>query len=150
MQHLYKAVVGEKHSDYYLRRFEQFDKSGARYAVSWNWPAFFTTAVWALYRKMTNWFWVMSAVTLAVGAIDRRGFEVPAVVLAISAHLAFGVFATSIYHSEVREKVEAARATFKDERKVEEYLMADGGVRPWVAWMFGTLYLVLVVLVVIL
>ena len=45
----YQAAIGPN-SDYYLPRFEEFDRAGA--APGWHWPAFFVTSPWFLYRKM--------------------------------------------------------------------------------------------------
>ena len=47
----YKAAVGHKNQDYYLRHFARFDSNG-KVGVSWHWPAFFVTFYWFLYRKM--------------------------------------------------------------------------------------------------
>ena len=46
----YKAIIGPKNQDYYLSHFSRFDREGAR--ISWNWPSFFMTFYWLLYRKM--------------------------------------------------------------------------------------------------
>ena len=45
----YEAAIGSN-LEYYLRRFEEFDRGGAW--ASWHWPAFFATSPWYLYRKM--------------------------------------------------------------------------------------------------
>jgi Tfp pilus assembly major pilin PilA len=47
---LLAACIGPKNTDYYIRVFENF--RSARGAASWNWPAFFLTIPWLLYRKM--------------------------------------------------------------------------------------------------
>lgn len=49
------AVVGYKNTDYYLSKFTRFDSEGS--GVSWNWPAFFISFYWLLYRKM--WVWAL-------------------------------------------------------------------------------------------
>ena len=45
----YQVAIGPNH-DYYLPRFEQFDRGGS--TIGWHWPAFFATSPWFLYRKM--------------------------------------------------------------------------------------------------
>jgi len=45
----YQAAIGTN-SEYYLPRFEELDRGGSR--IGWNWPAFFVTSPWFLYRKM--------------------------------------------------------------------------------------------------
>jgi Tfp pilus assembly major pilin PilA len=49
-EQLYRAAVGEKKADYYVPLFDRFDQG--RSLVSWNWPAFFVTFFWLLYRRM--------------------------------------------------------------------------------------------------
>jgi type IV pilus assembly protein PilA len=50
-----ELAIGPNNTDYYMSRFERFTTGGSR--VSWNWPAFFVTLPWLLYRKM----WVYAA-----------------------------------------------------------------------------------------
>jgi type IV pilus assembly protein PilA len=45
----YRVAIGPN-ADYYLPRFETFDQGGSR--LRWNWPAFFVTSPWFMYRKM--------------------------------------------------------------------------------------------------
>ncbi len=143
MQKLYKAVVGERNYVYYLHKFEQFDQQGGKYIASWNWPAFVATGAWALYRKMTNWFWIMWGISLAARGIDKAGYGATAITMSIAAHIAFGVYANTLYHHETREKINAAQSALKDEQKLQDYLINEGGVRTWAIWVFGTLYLVI-------
>ncbi|ALF59340.1 DUF2628 domain-containing protein [Psychrobacter urativorans] len=42
--------LGHRTQDYYLKRFEQFDKQGYL-SPKWHWAAFFITFPWLLYRK---------------------------------------------------------------------------------------------------
>lgn len=61
---LYKAYLGEKNQAYYLEKFEQFDNQTGGLHISWNWPAFFTANLWALYRKMYGWWRAYPVVAL--------------------------------------------------------------------------------------
>lgn len=47
----YQAFIGEKNQQYYLQKFQQFDREG-KTSASWHWPAFFVTLYWLMYRKM--------------------------------------------------------------------------------------------------
>jgi len=47
---LYKAIVGIKSQDYYLRRFALFHIHG-KTEISWHWSAFFLTFGWAAIQK---------------------------------------------------------------------------------------------------
>ena len=42
--------IGHRTQQYYLKRFEQFDKQGYL-SPKWHWAAFFITFPWLLYRK---------------------------------------------------------------------------------------------------
>lgn len=46
----YELAIGGKGRDYYLPRFDRFDREGTSFG--WHWPAFFITFWWLLYRKM--------------------------------------------------------------------------------------------------
>src|SRR6266545_4345699 len=49
---LWRRFVGPR-ADYYLKRFETFQKGTAdRFFPTWNWPAFGVGWLWYLYRKM--------------------------------------------------------------------------------------------------
>lgn len=57
---LLATYVGPKNTPYYARHFGRFESMGS--AVSWNWPAFFVTGPWLLYRKM--WLYALSYLIL--------------------------------------------------------------------------------------
>lgn len=71
---LYKAVIGSKNQDYYLRRFAKFDADG-KTSPTWHWPAFFSTLNWLIFRKMWGlalWFASLTiTVALAVFGIGK-------------------------------------------------------------------------------
>lgn len=48
----YKAFLGEedKHSDYYLKRFDKMDDTGGKFSL--NFAAFFFSTYWCFYRKL--------------------------------------------------------------------------------------------------
>ena len=48
---LYRAAVGAKKADFYVPKFLRFDEANAS-KLSWNWPAFFVSFYWFLYRRM--------------------------------------------------------------------------------------------------
>lgn len=71
---LYKAVIGSKNQDYYLRRFAKFDAAG-KTSPTWHWPTFFSTLNWLIFRKMWGlalWFASLTIiVALAVFGIGK-------------------------------------------------------------------------------
>jgi cell division septation protein DedD len=48
---LYRAAIGPRGQDYYLRHFTRFDAEG-KAGTSWNWAAYWSTFNWLVYRKM--------------------------------------------------------------------------------------------------
>ena len=52
---LYRAAVGPSKADFYAPKFQRFDEPGAS-KVSWNWPAFFVSFIWFLYRRMYGYW----------------------------------------------------------------------------------------------
>lgn len=49
----YRAAIGQKSQEFYLDYFVRADAAG-KSLISWNWPAFLFSGIWALYRKMVN------------------------------------------------------------------------------------------------
>ena len=64
--YLYRAAIGPRGQDYYLRHFARFDGDG-RSGASWNWAAYWTTFNWMAYRKM--WGWLMAYVGALLGLL---------------------------------------------------------------------------------
>lgn len=48
---LYKAAIGVRNQDYYLRCFARFDAAG-KTGVTWNWSACLASLNWLVFRKM--------------------------------------------------------------------------------------------------
>lgn len=62
------AFVGPRYESYYADKFAKFER-GAN--ATWNWPAFFLTAFWLLYRKMWAYglsYWFLLPLVLATFA----------------------------------------------------------------------------------
>lgn len=134
---LYEAAIGEKNTTYYLAKFEQFDQQGPGLKAGWNWPAFFLTGFWALYRKMYGWFFVFWGVAFASKMLEKTSAPASWFLVLFATQIAFGVYANSIYYGKVRKKIEAARLTLRDESRLLTYLKQAGGVHTWVIWVFG-------------
>lgn len=61
---LYRAAIGPRGQDYYLRHFMRFDANG-KAGATWHWPAYCCTFNWLLYRKM--WGWALGYVGTLLG-----------------------------------------------------------------------------------
>lgn len=145
---LYEAAIGDKNTAYYLEKFTQFDQQAPGFKTSWNWPAFFLGCPWAIYRKMYGWFFVYLISALLLNTIGKlqsgqSGLFLPMLFLALP--IAFGIFANSLYHNNVRKKIAAAKLTMKDDAKVLAYFHHAGGVNIWVVWVmwiFGFIFVI--------
>lgn len=62
--YLYRATIGPRGQDYYLRHFARFDGEG-KAGSSWNWAAYWTTFNWLVYRRM--WGWALAYVAALFG-----------------------------------------------------------------------------------
>jgi hypothetical protein len=49
----YQQALGPR-AEYYLRQFEKFEHAGERWVATWNWPAFFFSSAWFVYRRMSG------------------------------------------------------------------------------------------------
>ena len=64
-----RAFVGPN-ADYYLAAWAKADPNGGLQALRWNWPAFFLSVVWLLYRRMYKYFWITFAALIGIGMIQ--------------------------------------------------------------------------------
>lgn len=127
----YDAILGERNRIYYKNKFDKFDETESGLNASWNWPAFFFSALWSLYRKMYGWFFVFWGITMVSNMLDNSGSpELSAIVLIVPTIL-FAIFANSLYHKKITKIIEKAKNEISDENKLVEYLKYKGGVNIW-------------------
>ena len=134
MQHLYEAILGEKNRGYYLAKFALFDQQGSGLKASWNWAAFFFGWTWALYRKMYLWFFVLLGVSFLSDQIGIQGLS--ATVLLVL-WIGFTVYANSLYHNTIKNRIAKAQLTINDESQLLDYLHSKSGVNTWMIWVFA-------------
>ncbi len=106
---LLKAAIGEKNQAYYLDKFEQFDEDGDGLHASWNWAAFFFTGLWALYRKMYAWFFVILAFAIIVNMAEKINTPSWVVLLLYLPFLGFAVYGNSLYYRKVKAQIANAQ-----------------------------------------
>lgn len=128
---LYEAILGQKNREYYLSKFKDFDQRGPGLKASWNWPAFFCCGGWSLYRKMYGWFFVLWGITILASIIDKAGSPVMGVLVWFIPWVVFPIFANSLYHNKVKERIASAQTIIKDESMLLIHLQRKGGVHFW-------------------
>lgn len=120
VQELYKATVGEKSQDYYLRQFARFDQAG-KTSATWHWPASLSTLNWLAWRGMWSAALMFAAICLGLGllvfGIGRLVFDFSATteltLLALGLAVVFllpGLFANAAYYRFSKKRIEAALA----------------------------------------
>jgi Tfp pilus assembly major pilin PilA len=115
---LYRAAVGPKKAAFYVPKFVGFDQPGAP-RLSWNWPAFFVSFYWFLYRRMYA-TWAIYSLLIPIGIGIASGVLAGSLgggagdlfYLVVTLGYRFGlipILANSFYHQAVKKRIEALR-----------------------------------------
>lgn len=115
--YLYRATIGARAQDYYLRHFARFDGEG-RTGTSWNWAAYWSTINWMIYRRM--WGWALAYVAAVVGSallifglgklvLDYSDTSAILLFLLLltAAFVVPGLYANAWYYTHVNQKITA-------------------------------------------
>jgi hypothetical protein len=137
---LYRAFIGKRRTEYYLKRFQSFDEQGGGFYPSWNWaalfsfPIFFIAPLWALYRGMHGLFWscffgIPLIQAAALGLLPGKlGLAAYAVVLPVS-WIVFAMYANALYYKHAQRRIRKAQAKRKTHDDVLSYLESSGSTR---------------------
>jgi hypothetical protein len=137
---LYEPALGEKNFGYYLAKFQAFDDKGTGLHVSWNWPAFFFTGFWALYRKMYGWFfawWALATVVTVFEKAQSAQIHQFLAVVSVVSWLGFATYANSLYHRKIKKRIASAQRSHSDVSRISGILSASSGVNKWVPIVCG-------------
>ena len=107
-----RAFVGPR-ADYYLTRWDRLTERSSR-ALGFNFPAFFLSVFWLLYRRMYLWFWVAVATLVASLVIEDIALaaagvqELPLLdrLIGIGVSAVFGTFGTYWYYLHAQRKIQ--------------------------------------------
>ncbi|QKO23069.1 SPOR domain-containing protein [Rhodoferax sp. BAB1] len=119
--YLYRATIGPRAQDYYLRHFACFDGEG-KAGSSWNWAAYWTTFNWLVYRRM--WGWALAYVAALIGVVllifgvgklllnysDTSALLLFLLLLTV-AFVVPGLYANAWFYTHCNEKISAALRT---------------------------------------
>jgi hypothetical protein len=121
----YRTFIG-KRADYYLEKFRKFRIAGRdRFAVTWNWPAFFLGFIWMLYRKMYLWALVAFLIALTPVAFPLT-------------MIAWGISGNYLYYLLAGKKILEYKSR-KTASPTALSLARSGGVNRWV-WFLGIFF----------
>jgi type IV pilus assembly protein PilA len=147
----YATAVGSN-TDYFVPRFESFDNGGSR--VGWNWPAFFITGPYFLYRKMWlagflyifyPWMLIIP-LSIAVAAVPKSAATIMGVgaLLYFASWIVLPMYANALYWSKINKIIDAIpRSVASQPDKRERRLERNGGTGlavPLVVFLFGGLF----------
>jgi Tfp pilus assembly major pilin PilA len=136
-EELYRAAVGESKAHYYVPRFQRFDEGSSR--ASWNWPAFFVSFFWMLYRRMYGpaliyWFAWPTVMLMLGGLISALLGPLAggiAYALLIAAQLILvPMFANALYHWHIRNRIKSAAGGAPSHEAVVQRLGRNSGGAP--------------------
>ena len=144
--YLYRAAIGERSQDYYLRHFARFDGEG-KTGTSWNWAAYWTTFNWLVYRKMWGWAlaYVAALIGLAllifgVGKLVLNYSDTSAILLSLllltAAFVLPGLYANAWFYTHCNEKITAVLQRSPELKQAATVLAADAPV-PRRLWMLA-------------
>ena len=151
---LLDAAIGPVNKSYYRPKFDRF--AAGQGSVSWNWPAFFVTIFWMLYRRMYGyallvWF-VLPMIFVIVAAIIGGISGDPAVyggtyylLWMVFGFILIPMFANRLYYRHATKKIARAKALFSNEEdQLREVYRTGGtgGAGIIVAVVFGGVMLV--------
>ena len=126
----YKAVIGARNQDYYLRHFSRFDNDG-KTSATWHWPAFLGAFYWMLYRKM----WLSAAIYCLLIFLIWSGSNALSgdqILLAGLLYLAVSMiwlpmYANALYYRHCKRTISSVRLTSPDATNQLSDLSEKGG-----------------------
>jgi hypothetical protein len=131
----FKTYIG-KDADWYLKKFRSFGLGGEdRFAVTWNWSAFWFGFIWMLYRKM--YLWALIAFFLVFTPIAH-----------LLIMIGWGISGNYWYYRQARKKIfeyKSRQAIAPGSLSLKEV----GGVNRWV-WVVGFIFFLFMMVVMIL
>jgi Tfp pilus assembly major pilin PilA len=136
-EELYRAAVGESKAHYYVPRFQRFDAGSSR--ASWNWPAFFVSFFWMLYRRMYGpaliyWFAWPTVMLMLGGLISALlgplAGGIAYAVLILAQLILVPMFANALYHWHIRNRIKSAAGGAPSHEAVVERLGRNAGGAP--------------------
>lgn len=133
----YKAVLGPKNQDYYLRQFSRFDADG-KLSATWHWPVFFMTFYWMLYRKMWLvalvyfifpylFFGLVGAIAGMTGSAANMLVSAGYVLYLVGILFLLPMYANALYYTHCKKQISAVKASTADVQRQLGELSGKGG-----------------------
>lgn len=139
---LYRAAIGPRGQDAYLRHFLRFDLAG-RTHLTWHWPACCLTLNWLIYRKLWRGVFTYMAIllglmllifgvgTLLLAYSNAMGVALLLLFL-VAACVVPGLYANAWYYNWCNERISAVLRDAKDLQSACAVLAAEASTeRRW-------------------
>lgn len=140
-EEFYKAAIGPAGLAFYLKSFGLHNRGKiAKREPEWNWPAFFITGPWLLYRKLYAHFFIYVFVASLVNVFSALAGDIINFLCVAMVSVAYAAYANRLYKNSIDKKIEASANKAGDDRLA--YLKKVGGVNNGVAWGVGCLFLI--------
>lgn len=133
----YEALLIVENVHYYKMKFDSMRRLNR--ATSWNWPAFFVSGFWCIYRKMYGLgvgVWVASIVLSFFGTIGS--------LFALIGQIIFAMFANNLYMKHIEKLVLAAHSMQEPYKNM--LIQKKAGVNIPVIVIFIVIYILMVIL----
>jgi len=133
---LLDAAIGPTNLSFYRPKFDRF--AAGQGSVSWNWPSFFVTIFWMLYRRMYGyallvWFVLPVVLILVAGIVggitgDPSSYVSTYYLLyIIVGFIIIPMFANRLYYRHATKKIARAKALFSNEEDQLREVYRTGG-----------------------
>jgi cell division septation protein DedD len=141
---LYRAAIGPRGQDYYLKHFLRFDADG-KTSATWHWPAYWTTLNWLIYRRMWGWALAYGAALLGlvllifgVGKLVFSYSDTTAFILFLSlltaAFVVPGMYANAWFYNFCNQKISAVlRGSAEVQDACDNLISQAGSKQRWYA-----------------
>ncbi len=122
----YRIFIG-KNADYYLKKFEVFEKTGS--SLSWNWAAFGFGIFWMVYRKMYLYAFLSMLLIFFINILEvsLRLSPLLSFFLSLWLWVGFGLFGNYLYYLHVKKKVMEIIIQYPKEDEQKLILEKEGG-----------------------
>ncbi len=131
-----------KNADYYLPKFEVFERTGS--AVSWNWAAFGFGIFWMVYRKMYLYAFLAMLLMFFLNVIEvsLRLSSLLSFFLSLWLWIGFGMFGNYLYYLHVKKKVMEIMIQYPKEDEQILILQKEGGTSWLAVFVFIFLFII--------
>ncbi len=149
MREFYELAIGDRNRDYYLPRFERYDREGG-FKLGWHWPSLFVGFWWALYRRIWSTallyfagpYILAAALGVSAAVMGKTGAGIASIIYLLALFLVPPLISNPLYHRHCRKVIERARKTSGNPRVQAAIVAQKGGTSSVALYIVLGLWLV--------